>query len=333
MGAIEKIVVVTKKTPLEELIERFNSRTQAKFYLEHLGASFQEYEQEHDTYHRAVDLLRQSLPRDPQAHVIERSFLPTFTFGARDLVITIGQDGLVVNVAKYLTTQPILALNPDPARIDGVLIPFLVPQLKRLLPAVLEGRMQLKRISMAEAELSDGQRLFAVNDLFIGPKSHISAKYVLDFQGHREPQSSSGIIVSTGTGSTGWVQSIVTGAAHVTHGVLEQEVKLPALTQYRLDAEADELYFTVREPFTSKTSKATVVFGCIEAGEFLYLTSQMPGYGVIFSVSSTSPMRPKSCSASSSSWLAKAILSSLTCSGVSWASTPRTLPSSVSRAT
>ena len=188
MDAPDKIIVVTRKTPLEELIERFNSRAQAKFYIEHAGASFQPYEDEHEAYYRSVDVLKKSLPREPASQWIERSFLPTFQFGERDLVVTVGQDGLVVNVAKYLATQPILALNPDPQRIDGVLIPFLVPQARRLLPRILEGRMKLKRISMAAAELNDGQTALAVNDLFIGPKSHISAKYVLQFGENGEPQ-------------------------------------------------------------------------------------------------------------------------------------------------
>ena len=39
-SAFHKIVVVTRKTALEELVERFNTREQAHFYLEHMGASF-----------------------------------------------------------------------------------------------------------------------------------------------------------------------------------------------------------------------------------------------------------------------------------------------------
>lgn len=283
MAAIDKIVVVTRKTPLEELVERFNSRAQAKFYIEHAGASFATYEEEHETYQRSLDVLRKNLPGQPLSQVIERAFLPTFQFGEHDLVVTVGQDGLVVNAAKYLTTQPILALNPDPQRIDGVLIPFTVPEVKRLLPRALDGGVQIKRISMAEAQLNDGQTLLGVNDLFIGPKTHVSAKYVLQVDSRREQQSSSGIIVSTGTGSTGWLQSIVTGAAAIAKGVVQKDLKIPAPAQYKLDGASEELYFTVREPFTSRTSRATIVFGRLRSGEQLHVTSQMPGYGVIFS--------------------------------------------------
>ena len=283
MPGIDKIVVVTRKTPLEELIERFNTRAQAKFYIEHAGAQFQGYEAEHDAYQRALGLLRKSLPKDPQSQFIERSFLPTFQFGDRDLVITVGQDGLVVNVAKYLTTQPILALNPDPQRIDGALIPFTVPEAKRLLPRALSGEVRLKRISMAEAQLNDGQTLLGVNDLFIGPRTHVSARYIIQIENRREQQSSSGIIVSTGTGSTGWLQSIVTGSAAVAKGIVQKNLKIPVPSQYKLDGASEELYFTVREPFTSRTSRATIVFGRLRSGEQLYVISQMPGYGVIFS--------------------------------------------------
>ncbi len=283
MAAVDKIVVVTRKTPLEELIERFNSRAQAKFYIEHAGANFATYEEEHDTYRRSLDALRKNIPAPPPTQFIERSFLPTFQFGEHDLVVTVGQDGLVVNVAKYLTTQPILALNPDPQRIDGVLIPFAALEAKRLLPRVLDGQVRFKRISMAEAQLNDGQTLLGVNDLFIGPKTHVSARYVLQIENRREQQSSSGIIVSTGTGSTGWLQSIVTGAAAIAKGIVQKDLKIPAPSQYKLDGASEELYFTVREPFTSRTSRATIVFGRLRPSEQLYVTSQMPGYGVIFS--------------------------------------------------
>ena len=64
------------------------------------------------------------MPRGIRIQWIERAFLPTFTFGALDVVVVLGQDGLVVNAAKYLDGQPVIALNPDPERVDGVLLPF-----------------------------------------------------------------------------------------------------------------------------------------------------------------------------------------------------------------
>jgi NAD kinase len=283
MPECEKIVVITKKTALDELVERFNTRAQARFYLEHMGASFDEYEAAHQTYLRALATLKAALPRGARSQIIERAFLPTFQFGERDLVLTLGPDGLVVNTAKYLSGQPLLALNPDRWRIDGILVPFLVEQAPGLLSHAMRGDYALTQISMAKAELNDGQVLYAVNDLFIGQRTHVSARYRLRLQDQAEEQSSSGIIVSTGAGSTGWFRSILTGAAGVIEHFAPADEVREVRERYRFDWEAEHLYFAVREPFVSKRSSASLVFGRIDAGTRLEIESRMPHDGVIFS--------------------------------------------------
>src|SRR4051794_4090985 len=154
MPTYDKLILITKKTALEELIERFNTREQARFYIEHMGASFAEYEAAHEAYRGALRAVKGALPRGVRSQVVERSFLPTFQFGKRDLVVTLGPDGLVVNTAKYVDCHPILALNPDPARVDGVLIPFRAEQAPRLLARAVEGTFGVRKISMARAALT-----------------------------------------------------------------------------------------------------------------------------------------------------------------------------------
>ncbi len=102
-----KIILVTRKTRLEELIERFNTREQAQFYLEHMGVDFADYDREHATYKEAVHLLQRDLERLGKLQLVDRGFLPNFIFTPHDLVVTVGPDGLVVNTAKYLDGQPI----------------------------------------------------------------------------------------------------------------------------------------------------------------------------------------------------------------------------------
>jgi NAD kinase len=283
MADFEKIVLITKKTALEELIERFNTKEQARFYIEHMGASFNEYEDSYNKYIKSLEKLKEKLPKTMPCQFIERSFLPTFTFGDKDLVITLGPDGLVVNAAKYLSGQKLLAFNPDPARIDGILVPFQVSMCDFILAEILRNRLHIKSISMAKAELNDGQTLYALNDLFIGHQSHVSARYHLSYKKRGEDQSSSGIIVSTGAGSTGWFRAILTGAAGITGAFSKQKDLNHIKEKYRFDWEADYLYFSVREPFISKYSSAEMVFGKIEGGEYLEIISYMPQKGVIFS--------------------------------------------------
>src|SRR5258708_18891395 len=245
---IDRVVLVTKKTALEELVERYNAGAQARFYLETgaPGSSFDEFAAAHDCYAAAVAAVQHSLPRGLKQHVIERGFLPNYVFGAGDLVVTVGPDGLVVNTAKYLRRQPILAVNPDPRRVDGILLPFSRDEAGEWAARAAAGQAPLRQVTMARASLNDGQALYAFNDLFVGPRSHVSARYRIEFDGQAEDQSSSGLIVSTGAGSTGWLQSIVTGAVRVAAGVTQIDLTPPAPESYQLPSDAHHLPFPLR---------------------------------------------------------------------------------------
>lgn len=278
----EKIVVVTRKTRLEELIERFNTREQAKFYIEHMGLSFADYDAEHATYVSVVRELRREVSGlTPKLQFIERGFLPNFQFTPHDLVVTVGPDGLVVNTAKYLDGQPIVAVNPDPQRYDGILLPFSPELVRPGVFRVLEQRADFRQITMAEVSLNDGQHLLAFNDFLIGQKTHVSARYSLTWRDRTEKQSSSGVLISTGAGSTGWLSSAQHMAAAVTRLLLQEEA--PRLPPLRLDWDDPRLAFVVREPFQSRASGVSLAAGLVEPGETLTFESHMPDGGVIFS--------------------------------------------------
>jgi hypothetical protein len=275
-------VVVTKKTPLQDLVNRMNSKAQAKFYLEQNRVSFTEYEQGDTQYQQSIEAIKRQLPRTIKHQFIDRDLLPTYQFGDHDLIVTVGPDGLVVNTAKYLNDQLILAVNPDPERIDGVLLPFSFEEMGVWIERVLRGEFVSYYAAMAKATLNDGQTLYALNDLFIGARTHVSARYQISFDDSSEFQSSSGLIVSTITGSTGWLSSVLTGAWQTMRYFNAAQGNQPKVAPVRaLDDEC--LWFAVREPFTSKTSSATITFGKLEPGQELVITSQMPDNGVIFS--------------------------------------------------
>src|SRR5438093_1211986 len=178
MRTNDKLVIVTRKTRLEELVERFNTREQARFYIEHMGLDFSDYDREHETYVQAVHRLRRRLEElGRKLQVIDWTFLPNFLFTPTDVIVTVGRDGLVVNTAKYLEGQPIVAVNPDPVRNDGILLPFTPETAPAGVIRVLEGRAACSQITMAEVRLNDGQHLLAFNDFFLGQRTHVSARY------------------------------------------------------------------------------------------------------------------------------------------------------------
>lgn len=275
---LDKIVLVTRRTRLEELIQRFNTRGQAKFYIEHSDGNFAEYEQEHDTYHRALDRLRKDLDLGIPRQQLDRALVPTYSFGSSDLVVTLGQDGLVANTAKYAAGLPLIGVNPDPARFDGVLLPFDAQNAVLGIHAALEGHAATRGVTLAEVTLNDGQRLMAFNDFFIGARTHVSARYQLTVGDVGEAQSSSGLLVSTGAGSTGWMSSVfnmAAGVARFTGGQSGDGI--------RLDWDDPRLLFAVREPFVSKHSSANLVAGLLDPEITFTVESRMPSGGVIFS--------------------------------------------------
>jgi NAD kinase len=274
----EKLVLVTRKTRLAELVERFNTRAQAKFYLEHAGQDFEDYAREDEAYRQSLDALHGALALGLPVQQVDRSLVPTFFFSGKEVVVAVGQDGLVANVAKYVGGQPLVGVNPDPARFDGVLLPFAVKGAQGAVRRTLEGKARFREVTLAEARLSDGQRLLAFNDVFLGARTHVSARYTLRHGERLEAQSSSGVLVSTGAGSSGWLSSVFT----LARGLTSETGGVPG-KPWRMEWEDPRLAFVVREPFISKHSSASLVAGFVEAQGELVLESRMPSGGVIFS--------------------------------------------------
>jgi hypothetical protein len=160
------------------------------------------------------------------------------------------------------------------------LLPFQVKEARTAVQQTLDGKAQTRSVTLAKASLHDGQKLLAFNDLFIGARSHVSARYQLTAGRTVEQQSSSGILISTGAGSTGWLSSIV-NMANGLGAFLDP--KLRPHWQMPLRWEDRQLVWIVREPFVSKSSQAKLVAGKLQPGHELIIESQMPEGGVIFS--------------------------------------------------
>jgi NAD kinase len=272
-----KIILVVRATRLADLKVRFATKSQAQFYVSRLGGDFGDYEREDATYQEAISHVRRRLG---ELEIVQRALLPNFVFGGQDIVVALGQDGLVANTLKYLSGQPLVGVNPDPKRYDGQLLPFRAPELDKVMREVLRGGRSRREVTMAEARLNPGLALCAVNDLFVGVKSHGSARYRITLGKAAEQQSSSGVIVSTGLGSTGWFKSLMAGASAVAVASGRAGAAPPMDSSFPW--ESNHLYFTVREPFPSNTTGASLVFGKVTLQQPLVIESLMGENGVIF---------------------------------------------------
>ena len=261
-----RVVLVTRQTELDRLLENHATLGQAEVFLKQRGQSLEQLQAAKNLQVRTVYKAKQSIPDEWSIAEVHREGLDRFLFAQGDIVIAIGQDGLVANLAKYLNGQPVIGITPDAEQTEGVLTPITVDALPKLVLLAAAQEADIEHRTMVEARLSDGQRLAALNELFVGHRSHQSARYMVNFDNREEYQSSSGMIVSTGTGLTGWARSIMT----TTH------------RQVAFAPDDSRAVYFAREPWPSKISGCELVFGEITRSIEISLTSRMNEGGVVF---------------------------------------------------
>ena len=261
-----RAVLVSRETDYELLIARHATREQVRFFLKTRGQELGEVEARHEHFYDVLKRVRAAVPADWRSTLVRRGDLDRFLFAPGDVIVAVGQDGLVANVAKYLDGQPVIGVNPDPGLYDGILVPLAPAQVAKLLAPAAHGDAVLQHRTMVEAQLDDGQKLLGLNEVFVGHRSHQSARYDIDVEGRHETQSSSGLIVSSGTGATGWARSLME-TMHVT---------VP------LRPEEQAVAFFVREPFPSISTGTSIRVGKLRGSDALRVTSRMNEGGVIF---------------------------------------------------
>lgn len=247
MALPARVVLVHRRSEYQELLARHATYGQAEFFLRSRGRSIEQVITRHEAIEAAMQLVSSSLPPDVRQARVERSDLDRYLFAPEDIVVTIGQDGLVANVAKYLSGQPVIGVDPEPGRNAGVLVPWAPGDAAAAVAEVRHRAAAVHARAMVQATLDDGQTLVALNDLYLGDPGHQSSRYTLTVPDRgSERQSSSGIIVGTGTGSTGWSASIASDRD--LRGLLPP-------------AESAELAWFVREAWPSQSTGTELTAG------------------------------------------------------------------------
>ncbi len=253
MTLAARVVVIHRRTELEELVDRHGTRGQVEFFLRRRGRNLAQLQERHDAVGAALQTVSAAVPVGWRRGTVERADLARFLFDPADIVVAVGQDGLVANVAKYLHGQPVIGVDPEPGRGPAVLVPHRAVDVAGLLPAVAAGTAPVLARTMAAAACDDGQELVALNEIYLGHPSHQSARYLIRTpQGRSEQQSSSGLVTGTGTGATGWCASL--------HPHYDHAPTLPAAQDRRLA-------WFVREAWPSPFTGTSCTAGTVEAGE------------------------------------------------------------------
>lgn len=259
MTLAPRVVVVHRRTEREQIVREQGTWERAKYQAKMLKSvsALSAVADRYDAAESALQTVSSAIPGAWRRGAVEREDLDRFLFEPEDLVVVVGQDGLVANVAKYLDGQPVIGIDADPGSGLGVLTRHRARECARLLQDTADRRAQTQERTMVEAAV-DGQAglsLTALNEIYLGSPTHQSARYELTLpDGRSEAQSSSGLLAGTGTGATGWLLS----AARERQSAL----RLPEPTDRGLG-------WFVREAWPSPTTGADLTEGVIDGEDAL----------------------------------------------------------------
>jgi NAD kinase len=269
MTLAPRAVIVHRRTELADLIARHGTRQQVDFFLRRRGRSIEDADRPDQLTQQALNAVSAAIPTDWRRGRVERGDLDRYLFAPDDIIVVVGQDGLVANVAKYLHGQAVIGINPDPDRNPGVLVPHPPQAASQVLERAASpdiGR-HIQALTMVQADTDDGQTLVALNEIFIGHPSHQSARYRIRTPGGTEERhSSSGVLIGTGTGATGWCRSL-----WIEH---HSTLVLP-------NPQDDQLVWFVREAWPSPATGTELTEGLLGSSQQLTLTAETDGL-VIF---------------------------------------------------
>lgn len=266
-----KILVVTKQSKLEWEREKFGldeKGIRAKYSSEHanLDAILKAHERQLATRKELHTLL-------PDADFLSMDKLvnPVRNY---DAVLSLGGDNSFIYVTHYLDPSiPVIGINSDPGRSLGKLCAWNSSDLARVVRHLQEENYKIEKWPRLQATIDDKSLIPATSEYYFGEdRSKDMSRHVLIHRGKQYEQKSSGIILATGAGSTGWRSS----AGRYRHPFGNQFNRTRAQGR-----------FIVREPFQPNTFRFYLdqltgeqrYTGKLEPGEEIILHSLNDGKG------------------------------------------------------
>lgn len=172
-------------------------------------------------------------------------------------VITVGGDGTFLHASHFASSKHLLmGINSVPAASHGAFCVTDAIHFKKILPLLLNHKVPITPLSRLEVK-RNGKKIpfLALNDvLFANPSPAGTSRYRIQVGSQKEEQKSSGVWISTPSGSSGAIRS--------AGGEL-------------LPKHSRQFQFLVREPFQQGKKKLKITHGIFDQKGSIKITPQM----------------------------------------------------------
>ncbi len=204
-------LIVIKRSKWERDLERFGSPEAVRELYFIQNDAYAKVYQSHLRQCAALEAMRAALP---QAHFVLRRQLPGLDVSAYPYVISLGGDNHFVYCSHFVGDRPLAGINSDPETSIGALLYFTVPVFLEALSPKVPPVFDLDEWTRISCELLGPHGEHRRTDPCTSEISirndypELTSRYLLRVNGGPwEEQKSSGLLLATGTGSTGWYRN------------------------------------------------------------------------------------------------------------------------------
>ncbi|MBI4230366.1 MAG: hypothetical protein HY608_05985 [Planctomycetes bacterium] len=199
----------------------------------------------------------------PEARLVERERVTASDVRAASLVVSLGGDNHFIYLSHLCVETPLLGIKSDSLRSHGGLLPVDEANLDEAVASLREGRVAVERWTRIEARVDGAEAPPAASEIFLGEERrrdisrHVLVPPGLPDTGGEE-QKGSGLLVTTGAGSTGFAGCYLAP----------------------FDRQAPEARWVLTEPFPRNTAYRARE-GTLRRGETLTVRSRNDASGVL----------------------------------------------------
>jgi len=193
-----------------------------------------------------------------------KNILKPDNFKNQNLIISIGGDGTFLSASHFTTNQSILGVNLNHKNSEGALTTIKLHQLENKLKKIFTKKFKIKKYQREIVKIFKKDKCIktelALNETFFGNiNPHHPSNYLIQYKNKKEAQSSSGILISTGTGSTAWYK---------------------ASGGFPFSKTKSQLRFRIRELYKGRIHKPKIKKGKIKQNKKLTIISKM-NHGIL----------------------------------------------------